>query len=174
MNYPSCRAAFEDGIKTRRLYPLHNGLYKLTESKNRIQMSKDEVRRIIEVVKGVRCPLSLRHCTNEDKAVWLRDAPTNVAYRMGYEIIPGLRALQFDGMSQQQAEFAASMVESEMHQCIDEWDYLRNKFNLRISAEYSQMRNGKSYSLLVVNDALRVIEEVIKILPSYIQDDLRM
>jgi hypothetical protein len=54
MNHPSCRAAFEDGIKTRRLYPLHNGLYKLTESKNRIQMSKEEVGRIIEVVKGVR------------------------------------------------------------------------------------------------------------------------
>ena len=172
MNYPSCRVAFEDGIKTRRLYPLHNGLYKLTESKNRIQMSKDEVGRIIEVVKGVRCPLSLRHCTNEDKAIWLRDAPTNVAYRMGYEIIPGLRALQFDGMSQKQAEFAASMVESEMQQCIDEWDYLRNKFKLRISAEYAQMRNGKSYALLVVNDALRVIEEVTQTLPLNIQYDL--
>jgi hypothetical protein len=135
-------------------------------------MSKEEVGRIIEVVKGVRCPLSLRHCTNEDKAIWLRDAPTNVAYRMGYEIIPGLRALQFDGMSQKQAEFAASMVESEMQQCIDGWDYLRNKFKLRISAEYAQMRNGKSYALLVVNDALRVIEEVTQTLPLNIQYDL--
>jgi hypothetical protein len=59
-----------------------------------------------------------------------------------------------------------------MQQCIEEWDYLRNKFKLRISAEYAQMRNGKSYALLVVNDALRVIEEVTQTLPLNIQNDL--
>jgi hypothetical protein len=34
------------------------------------------------------------------------------------------------------------------------------------------MRNGKSYALLVVNDALRVIEEVTQTLPLNIQYDL--
>ena len=114
MTYRSCLEAFEDGVHSRLNYPLHMGLYKLSESYRRIQYVRDEVVRVAEVVNGKRSPFSLRSCTNEDKAYWLRDVPINVAYRLGYEIIPGLRALEFDDVPKGQSEAAALQVESKI------------------------------------------------------------
>ena len=84
MTHRSCEEAFDDGVRSRLNYPLHRGLYKLSESYKRIQYVRDEVVRIAEVVNGKRNPFSLRSCTNEDKAYWLRDVPTNVTFRVGY------------------------------------------------------------------------------------------
>ena len=169
MTHRSCEEAFDDGVRSRLNYPLHRGLYKLSESYKRIQYVRDEVVRIAEVVNGKRNPFSLRSCTNEDKAYWLRDVPTNVTFRMGYEIIPGLRALEFDGVPKAQSENAARLIESAMHQRLVKWDQLRNTYKNRIASEYASMRNGQSNALLVVDDALALIDTAVKLLPLNIQ-----
>ena len=38
------------------------------------------------------------YCTAEDKHLWLKDLPTDVAFRIGYELLPGLQALTADGV----------------------------------------------------------------------------
>ena len=145
------------------------GLYKLSESYRRIQYVRDEVVRVAEVVNGKRSPFSLRSCTNEDKASWLRDVPTSVAFRVGYEIIPGLRALEFDGVPKAQSEDAARLIESVILLRLEQWDQLRNTYKNRIASEYARMRNGQSNALLVVDDALSLIESAVNLLPSNIQ-----
>ena len=169
MTYRTCQEAFDDGVHSRLNYPLHMGLYKLTESYRRIQHVRDEVVRVAEVVNGKRSKFSLRSCTNEDKAYWLRDVPTSVAYRMGYEIIPGLRALEYDDVSKGQSEVAALQVESKIPSCLVKWDQLRNTYKNRIASEYARMRNGQSNALLVVDDALSMIDSAFKSLPLNIQ-----
>jgi len=172
MTYRSCLEAFQDGVHSRLNYPLRMGLYKLSESYKRIQHSRDEVVRVAEVVNGKRNPFSLRSCTNEDKAYWLRDVPTNVAFRVGYEIIPGLRALEFDGVPKAQSENAVRLIESAIPPRLAQWDQLRNTYKNRIVSEYARMRNGQSNALLVVDDALSMIESALKTLPLNIQDEI--
>jgi len=172
MTYRSCQEAFDDGVRSRLNYPLHMGLYKLSESFRRIQHSRDEVVRIAEVINGNRSPFSLRSCTNEDKANWLRDAPTNVAFRMGYEIIPGLRALEFDDVPKGQSEAAARLIESAIPPHLVQWDLLRNAYKNRIACEYALMRNGQSNALLAVGDALALIDTAFKTLPLNIQNGI--
>lgn len=172
MTYHSCLEAFEDGVHSRLNYPLHMGLYKLSESYRRIQYVRDEVVRVAEVVNGKRSPFSLRSCTDEDKAYWLRDVPTHIAYRVGYEIIPSLRALEFDGVPKGQSESAALQVESKIPARLVKWDQLRNTYKHKIAYEYAQMRNGQSNALLVVDDALSMIDSALKTLPLNIQNEV--
>ena len=172
MTYRSCLEAFEDGVQSRLNYPLHVGLYKLSESYRRIQYIRDEVVRVAQVVNGKRSPFSLRSCTNEDKAYWLRDVPTNLAFRVGYEIIPGLRALEFDGVPKSQSEAAARLLESAIPQRIVRWDQLRDTYKNRIASEYASMRNGQSNTLFVVGDALSMIDSALKTLPLNIQHEV--
>ena len=169
MTYRSCLEAFEDGVHSRLNYPLHMGLYKLSESTRNLQSTRDEVIRISKVVKGTKSPSCLQHCTNEDKAVWLRKVPLFAAYDLGYEIIPALRALEFDGVLKSQSEAAALLVESAMPARLVKWDYLRDSYKNRIASEYARMRNGQSNALLVVDDALSLIESAVNLLPSNIQ-----
>lgn len=172
MKHRSCQEAFNDGVQSRISYPLRLGLYKLSESIRNLQSTRGEVVLISEVVKGTKSPSCLQHCTNDDKAFWLRDVPTHVAFRMGYEIIPGLRALEFDGVPKAQSGAAALLVEVAMALSIVKWDCLRDSYKSRISSEYVRMRNGQSNALLVVDDALILIESAVKILPSNIQNGI--
>lgn len=172
MNYHSCQQAFEDGVQLRLTYPLRLGLYKLSESCRRMQHSREEVIRIAEVVSGKRSPFTLRSCTNEDKAYWLRDMPTNIAYRMGHEIIPGLRALEFDGVPKCQADASAHLIESAISIHILQWDRLRNTYKAKIESEYARMRNGQSNALQVVDEALALIDVALQTLPLHIQNGI--
>jgi len=128
--------------------------------------------RVAEVVNGKRNQFSLRSCTNEDKAYWLRDVPTNVAFRVGYEIIPGLRALEFDGVPKAHSENAVRLIESAIPPRLAQWDQLRNTYKNRIVSEYARMRNGQSNALLVLDDALSMIDSALKTLPLNIQDEI--
>lgn len=171
MKYRTCRAAYLDGVTTRRAYPLHSGLYKLVESKDRIERVAQEIVRISEVVTNQRNPSSLMHCTFADKAFLLREAPLNVAYRMGYEIIPSFRALKADGVGSMAAESAARAVESVMGHRLLQWDQMRNGYSKKISYEYERMRNGHSNALWVVDDALDLIDLGVSHLPDKIQTE---
>ena len=165
MKYRTCQDAFNDGAQSRPSYPLRLGLYKLSESIRNLQSTRDEVIRISKVVKGTKSPSCLQHCTNEDKAVWLRKVPLFAAYDLGYEIIPALRALEFDDVPRCQSEAAALRVESGIPSCLVKWDQLRDTYKNRIASEYARMRNGQSNSLLVVDDALSMIDSALKALP---------
>lgn len=169
MRHHACREAYQDGVTSRLTYPLNSGLYKLVESKDRIERVGKEIIRISEVVTKKRDPSSLMHCTFEDKAFWLRDVPLNVAYRMGYEIIPGLRGLKADGVGHIHAESAAFTLESVMDHHLDYWDELRNSYNKKISCEYERMSNGHSNALRVVDDALDLVDLGVSKLPVDLQ-----
>jgi hypothetical protein len=173
MKYRTCQEAYRAGIKSRIAHPLCNGLYKLAESKDRIERAGKEVNRISQIINKTRHPAHLMHCTYEDKAIWLKGMPLNVAFRMGYEIVPGLRALEFDGVHTKEAQASACLVESVIDQHLANWDGLRATFSKRVAYEYERMRNGESNALRVVDDALDLINLAVSKLPLNIKQGIQ-
>ena len=165
MRYRTCQEAYTNGVESRLTYPLRSGLYKLVESVVRIKGTRQEIIRIMEVVGNIRSPASLRHCTMGDKAYWLKDVPLDISFRIGYEIVPGLRALEFDGVHREEAQASACLVESVIDQHLANWDGLRATFSKRVANEYERMRNGESNTLRVVDDALYLINLAVSKLP---------
>lgn len=165
MKYRTCREAYRKGVSSRLAYPLNSGLYKLVESKGRIERTGKEIIRVSEVVTNQQNQFSLMHCTFQDKAFWLRDAPLNIAFRMGYEVIPSFSALIADGVGSIEADSAARAVESVMDHHLLQWDQLRNSYSKKIANEYERMRNGHSNALWVVDDALDLIDLGVSQLP---------
>jgi hypothetical protein len=105
----------------------------------------------------------------EDKAYWLKGVPLDVAFRMGYEIIPSLRALEFDGVPRFDAIQAADLIESRIGGYLVSWEGLRNAYLKKISIEYDLMLNVRSNALDVVDGALGLIESVVTHLPEKIK-----
>ena len=169
MKYRSCHDAYKYGGDSRIKYPLRSGLYKLVESNDRIKDSAKEICRIGDVINKREHPGCLMHCTNEDKAIWLRGVPLDIAYRMGYEIIPAFKALEFDDVDRGRAGLATRNAELMMPQLLAKWERLRNTYGRRISNEYDRMRNDESYALDIVNEALDVIGSSALCLPIEIQ-----
>ena len=64
------------------------------------------------------------------------------------------------------------LVESAMRQRLVKWNYLRDSYKNRIASEYARMRNGQSNALLVVDDALSMIDSALKTLPLNIQNEV--
>jgi hypothetical protein len=147
-------------------------MYKLVESKDRIERIGQEIDRISAVVRKVEPPYTLIQCTMGDKAIWLRDVPLNVSHRLGREIVPSLRALEFDGVPRTTAENAAKFIESEIAQYLSHWDACRNSYRRKIANEYARMRKGGSSALDVVHDALDLIKLAVQKLPANIQQQI--
>jgi len=152
--------------------PLSLGRYKLLESQQRIQRAGAEVVLVRDVINKVIGRYGLTQCTYEDKAYWLRGVPLNVAYRMGYEVVPSLRALVADGVPLAQAEAAAKYVESVIDNYLAQWEALRETYSKTIGYEYTLMRGGHSNAMKVVDSALSLIDLAVSRLPTNMQQEI--
>lgn len=164
MNYRTCHEAYDHGVNSRIACPLSHGLYKLIESKERIQRSGDEVMRISGVVNKTKDRYELTQCTYQDKAFWLREVPLNIAYRIGYEIVPGLRALVSDGVPSVQSESATRHIEAVIDNHLAQWEALRKTYYKQIEYEYMLMRSGRSNAMEVVKSSLQLIDDAASVL----------
>jgi hypothetical protein len=172
MNYRTCHEAYRHGVNSRIAYPLSHGLYKLIESKERIQRSGDEVMRISGVVNKTMGRYELTQCTYQDKALLLRGVPLDIARRIGYEIVPGLRALVSDGVPSVQSESAARHIEAAIDNYLAQWEALRKTYYKNIPHEYMLMRSGRSNAMEVVNSALQLIDGAVSLLPPVTRQQL--
>ena len=172
MKYRTCHESYHHGVSLRLSCPLSLGRYKLLESQQRIQRAGEEVVRIRDVINKVIGRYELTQCTYEDKAYWLRGVPLNVAYRMGYEVVPSLRALVADGVPLAQAEAAAKYVESVIDSYLSQWEALRMTYSRSITFEYGLMKDGHSNAMKVVDSALNLIDLAVSRLPTSIQQEI--
>ena len=111
-----CHKAFLMGQAERSCRPLSGGRYKLVECIGQLESCSFEIQRI-QTFQGKRSDKwSLRHCTPEDKHIWLKGVPVRVAHRLGYEYLPGLLALPLDGVPQPIVQRA---VITSKRQCVE-------------------------------------------------------
>jgi hypothetical protein len=169
MNYRTCQEAFDSGVHSRLNHPLHLGLYKLKESRGRIEDVAKEVCRIGDFIRKRTHLRYLTHYSRPEVQIYLKRVPLEISYRMGYEIIPAFMALEFDGVDRHKALSIAKSIELRMPKLLVEWECLRRSYSKKISNEYGRKLDFESYALDIANVALGVIDDSVLYLPSDIQ-----
>jgi len=102
-------------------------------------------------------------CTVDDKHTWLKDLPLNVAHRLGYEVLPGLRALVRDGAARRDISIAYPLIEQAAHDLVDRLESVRVSIRKCIDYEYWHMQQGGSLLEPVVNDAISLTQRALAI-----------
>jgi hypothetical protein len=95
----TCNQQLYDGQQSRRNSPLFQGCYKIRETITEFSDMPAEIDRIRGVRMRKVSPGRLRHCTEEDAHVWIRNMPFNVAHSLGRNVLPGLLASVYEGAS---------------------------------------------------------------------------
>jgi len=86
----TCNQQLYDGQQSRRNSPLFQGCYKIRETITEFSDMPAEIDRIRGVRMRKVSPGRLRHCTEEDAHVWIRNMPFNVAHSLGRKHLPTL------------------------------------------------------------------------------------
>lgn len=165
MRKPTCHEVFRRGQHIRSQHPLNEGRYKLEECRCRLQSSHEEIGRIRRLLTRKGSPYCLRHCTAEDKHLWLKDLPGHVAHRLGYEVLPGLLALGADGASSADIQRAFPSIERECLDLVDSLESVWMDIRRDIGLEYWHMRQGRSMLEPLVERAMDITDRALRLLP---------
>ena len=167
------KKAFQDAQNLRLKHPLDSGKLKLGETRSRLSRMQKTMHHIGEYLKNpnrfYKGQILGECCTTEDKAVWIKSIPAQIAELLGYNILPAIAALTNNGLSKRDTdktlEIANGMAKTLLKDC--EWQEARLKGG--ISAEYDEIKTGFSevHGLLVeadriAEDALQVLEYMSK------------
>jgi hypothetical protein len=169
MKAKTCLEAFAEGKVDSQKYPRTQGAYKLAERLKQWKESEKEVGRIAAALKNPSLRYDLRHCTYDDKHVWLGRILKHTAYELSASITPSFKALTGDGMTQSQVDQNLPSVERRCQEVLAELERARQAIKGRIHDEYDRIHRGES----VVGEALRhareMLEEIIDLTPPNIQ-----
>jgi len=164
MRNPNCYESFNEGRAARARYPLPHGRYKLVECVNRLEDCGAEIAKIRRVVTGKANHWILTHCTPEDKDIWLRDLPVNIAYRLGYEVLPGLLALEENGADPDDIATVYPLAQKACFQLLDRLESARITIKGCIKVEYSLMRHDGSLLEPLVLEAIDIASLALDVL----------
>ncbi len=165
MHKQTCHEAFHHGQHLRSQHPLRSGQYKLEESRDRLWLCHAEIGRIRQHLTSKGAPCAFRHCTTEDKHLWIKDLPGHVAYRLGYEVVPGLLALGADGADRTAIIAAQPLIETECQTLLNALESARVSIRKSIGVEYWHMRQGGSMLEPLVERAIDIAEYALSVLP---------
>ena len=170
MNTKTCTEAFELGEAHSLKNERTQGAYKLAERLRQWEECEREVERIASVANNKSSKYDLRHCTYEDKHVWLRRILKYIAYELTADIIPSFKALTGDGMSTADIERYLPQVIRRCQYTLQVLENAQLSIKGPIQDEYDRMRSGQS----IVGDALatarQTLEAIINLTPLEIQN----
>ena len=165
MRKPSPLNSFAQGRRDRLSHPLSSGRYKLVECAERLNQCIEEIDRIRNYINGRGHRWLLMHCTAEDKHLWLKDLPSHVAYRLGYEVLPGLQALTADGVDSTLIRSELPNFERNCLSVVGQLEIVHQKIYKSINVEYDQMRLGGSLLEAQVRDAVGIAKHALQLIP---------
>ncbi len=158
MHHGNCHKAYDLGKSERATYPLHTGEYKLREGAERLKSilrGLDEVQHYI--ARGDRHWWA-SGCCSSDKHIWLRRLPPTIAYRLGYEALPGLLALPADGASVAVVHSLRPKIEARCEDLVDKLELARIIMSRNIGLEYYRLRNGDSTLKPLIEEAIGIFD----------------
>lgn len=161
----NCHEAFHQGRHLRSQHPLPSGQYKLEECRDRLMQCHEEIGRIRRYLTSKGSPCAFRHCATEDKHLWLKDLPSHVAHRLGYEVRPGLLALDADGADPRAIMTALPLIETECQTLLNTLESVRVTIGRNIGVEYWHMRQGGSMLEPLVERAIDLADRALSVLP---------
>ena len=167
------KKVFQDAQNLRPKYPIDSGECKLRETRWRLSRMQETMYQIGEYLKNPSHfykGQTLGHCcTTDDKAVWIKSIPAQVAELLGYNILPAIAALINDRLSKRDTEATLAIANGMAKALLKDCERQESRLKGGISAEYDMMKTGYSevHGLLVeadriAEDALQVFEYASK------------
>lgn len=138
--------------------------YKVRESRGNIESTISTVTEIVDFVSRAEThlqPALLGGCTSEDKAIWLKDLPNNLAYELGYNLIPAIEALSVEGVPKTAIQIFIQSMTGSVHQLLHNCDAVQAATSRSIKGEYILMKQDRSEMLRVCKDALHLADRAL-------------
>lgn len=138
--------------------------YKARESRDNIVRMIDTLNEIIAVVSSRQThsmPILLGSCTTEDKAIWLKGLPSNLAYEFGYNLTPAIQALNVEGVPEATIDRFIHSIKGDVCQLLKDCDTMQTDTRPSVKGEYARMKAGCSEMLRICNDALVIADQAV-------------
>jgi hypothetical protein len=159
MTKSNCYESFNDGKAERVTYPLRQGRYKLEEQERNLLGIKETIRMVRDFVRGRSSCTLLGSCVADDKHLWLKRVPLNVAHLLGYNLLPGLIALKKEGAQFVDRDYP--IIERDCLQLLDRLEQVRVAIKNDISIEYDHMKRGDSMLDPLIDEAIRLVRRAL-------------
>lgn len=144
--------------------------YKIRESHDNIARMARTLIEIISVVSSGEThsvPLLLGSCTTEDKAIWLKDLPSNVARELGANLIPAVHALNVEHVPEAAINGFVQSIKGQVCQLLKDCDAMQAETGQSIKREYGRMKACCSEMLRICRDALNISDQALALCKSY-------
>lgn len=157
----NCLHSFKEGKAQRVTYPLHQGRYKLEEQERNLVAAKETLRMVRDFVSGRSRCIYLGRCMASEKHTWLKNVPLDIAFALGYNLLPGLLALKKEGALFVDWDHPA--IESDCDKLIACLEQVRSAIKKDISVEYRQMKQGGSLLEPLLDEALSITRRALAV-----------
>lgn len=161
MSNSICLQSFEEGMAQRTNRPLHQGRYKLEECLQNLRHTRHTLHLVRGFVNGKSTCKWLGACMAFEKHMWLKRVPEEMAFAIGYNLLPGLLALRKEGA--QCVDSAYPQVERECLALISHMESVRLTIRKDISIEYKHMKRGGSLLEPVVDEAVLITQKALAV-----------
>lgn len=161
MTKASCLQSFNDGKAQRVSYPLHQGRYKLEERESRFVFNKETLCMVRDFVRSRSSCLYLGGCMASDKHTWLKNLPLDIAFSLGYDLLPALLALKKEGALCVDRDYQA--IEQDCLHLVARCEQVRNAIKKDIKVEYRQMKLGGSLLDPLIDEAIDLTQRALAV-----------
>lgn len=167
MAYISTHDIFCAAMKERQVHHpfLRVSAYKIRESRDVLHRNLQTVCSIAAYLRtkpGNRHSRMLVGCTEEDKAGRLKRVPEIIARELGYSLIPAIKALHLEGVSQSDIATFVRSIMPQIDQILSDCDAARTAISRTIKHEYADLKAGQSALAATSRDALNIAEQAVK------------
>jgi hypothetical protein len=138
--------------------------YKVRESRDNIAHIIATLNEIISTVSSGEphpIPILLGGCTTEDKAIWLKDLPGNLARELGGDLIPAAQALNVEGVPEAAINDFVQSIKGKVCQLLKDCDAMQTETGRSIKGEYARMKAGCSEMLRICQGALAIADQAV-------------
>ena len=154
-----CHDAFIKAQSQRAKYPLRAGAYKIREARTallRMQSTMETIRRYLNNPDDKYPPPLLGCCTLDEMDDWLKNLPTQLATKLGYDIMPAIAALTGDGIAKIDVDGELYNAEIDVRRLLNDCEKQHTRLQVRLDAEHRAIKSGYSdvYALLVDADGI--------------------
>lgn len=151
-----CRDAFNKAQGRRTRVPLRSGIYKIREGMVDLDRMADTVGTIahrFRAQKGFHANEPLGGCTSDDKDEYVLTVPLHIADSLGYDMLPGVEALDGDGWPPKMVANAVELVRAEVRYVLGECERVHARLHKNLAGEYRAMKRGESELLSLLRKA---------------------
>jgi hypothetical protein len=160
----TCRDTFNAARTQRTKHPLTKGRYKLDEARHAIEDWRRLVNTIAERVRtGGKFGIdeNLGPCMAEERGVYLKSIPARLAERLGHDILPGIAALEGDGVPKAEVQHLLRRAETDALRLIAECEAARLHLKGGIEKEYGAMKREGSMLLGLLETARKLTSSAL-------------